>query len=913
MATPPMSRVVRHLRRVAFLQEGERLKDEQLLESFLVRREDAAFEALVRRHGPMILGVCRRVLQDRHDAEDAFQATFLIFLRKAQDIAKRKSLASWLYEVAHRTALHARKSAARRRAKERQVEAMAQKQVTRDDAIQDMLPLLDQELSRLPDKYRVPIILCDLEGKTRKKAAEQLGLPEETLSTRLARARAMLAKRLARHGTTLSGTAVALAVSQNMASASVPPSLVSSTVKIGALVVAGKTGVAGVISAKVLALTEGVVRMMLLTKLKTMVAVMVLVGMGAFGGGVLVQQAARTFAADEVNQGAIPAKSEKAVGDLPVQEPKLEKPKLRATLMGHNLAVIRVAYSPDGKTLASASHDKTIKLWDVTTGQEKATLKGHADKVYSVAYSPDARTLASASEDKTIIFWDVATGEKKATLKGHTEMVNDVVFSPDGKTLASASKDKTIKVWDVATGEENATLKGHTDRLSSVKYSLDGKTLASGSWDQTIKVWNVGTGQEMATLKGHTGGVTSVAYSPGGKTLASASWDGTVKLWDLATSRGKYTLKGPPQMVARVAYSPDGKTLASASIQETINLWDVATCSEKTILKGHTGSVYSVAYSPDGRTLASASEDKTIKLWEVPATADGPETKTKTRIEKWSGELELQGIDFDNQTIRVIEGKVRGTFKDLPESQMSSLFPDLLSGISVGKGHVLYGWAYDLDLSVEPTTKITIDGKEAQFADLQPDHPVWVKVEREIEVVGWKIISGRAIRIDTIGRKVEGVVHAINATKNTITTIGADDDAKDNIMQTAYTLAKDAGVVINGKKAKFADLRTQMLVSLQISAVRKALVLGITAMGPTVEGIIKSVDSEKNTLSVSIPNTHLTAQSVTVDKDAKVLIDGMLGKLLDLKAGMRVTLQMSAEPDQSLVIGITAGKAAKKE
>ena len=158
---------------------------------------------------------------------------------------------------------------------------MAQKQVTGDDAIQDMLPLLDQELSRLPDKYRVPIILCDLEGKTRKAAAQQLDVPEKTLSTRLDRARAMLAKRLARHGKTLSGSAVALAVTQNMASASVPPSLVSSTVKSASLIVAGKTGAAAAISAKVAALTEGVVKTMLLTKLKAMVAVVMVAGVSA--------------------------------------------------------------------------------------------------------------------------------------------------------------------------------------------------------------------------------------------------------------------------------------------------------------------------------------------------------------------------------------------------------------------------------------------------------------------------------------------------------------------------------------------------------------------------------------------------------------------------------------------------------
>jgi RNA polymerase sigma factor (sigma-70 family) len=260
MATPPMNRVVGHLRRAAYLQETAGLRDEHLLESFLVHREDAAFEALVRRHGPMVLGVCRRILHDRHDAEDAFQATFLVLIRKAASIGKREFLAAWLYRVAHRTALQARKATARRRAKEKQVGDMAQKQDTGDEAMREMLVLLDQELSRLPDKYRLPIILCDLQSKTRKAAAEQLNLSERTLATRLARARVMLGKRLARHGTTFSGSAVAAAVTQNMASASVPASLVSATVKAASVMAAGQTTASGLISAKVAALTERVVR-----------------------------------------------------------------------------------------------------------------------------------------------------------------------------------------------------------------------------------------------------------------------------------------------------------------------------------------------------------------------------------------------------------------------------------------------------------------------------------------------------------------------------------------------------------------------------------------------------------------------------------------------------------------------------
>ena len=260
------------------------------------------------------------------------------------------------------------------------MEDMAQKQVTGDDAIQDMLPLLDQELSRLPDKYRVPIILCDLEGKTRKAAAKQLYLPEKTFSTWLARGRSYAGQKAGGcRGAALSSAPYggAVVVSQNMTSASVPPSLVSSTVKIGALVVAGKTGAAGLISAKVAALTEGVVKTMLLTKLKTLAAVLIVVGMTTYGGGLFISRSAWTLAADEVKQGTPPAKiTQKGPVILAVQEPKREEPKLRGTLNVDTLSmVMSLAFSPDGKTLASASYDQTIKLWDVATGKEKATFQ----------------------------------------------------------------------------------------------------------------------------------------------------------------------------------------------------------------------------------------------------------------------------------------------------------------------------------------------------------------------------------------------------------------------------------------------------------------------------------------------------------------------------------------------------------
>jgi WD40 repeat protein len=291
---------------------------------------------------------------------------------------------------------------------------------------------------------------------------------------------------------------------------------------------------------------------------------------------------------------------------------------LEKTLTGHSSLVWSVAYSPDGQTLASGSHDKTIKLWDVKTGNLLQTLTGHSDWVNSVAYSPNGQTLASGSGDNTIKLWNLKTGNLLQTLEGHSDMVLSVEYSPDGQTLASGSRDNTIKLWNVKTGKLLQTLEGHSYySVISVAYSPDGQTLASGSQDNTIKLWNIKTGNLLQTLTGHSNSVWSVAYSPDGQTLASGSLDKTIKLWNVKTGNLLQTLTGHSNSVWSVAYSPDGQTLASGSLDKTIKLWNVKTGNLLQTLTGHSNSVWSVAYSPDGQTLASGSHDNTIKIWRL--------------------------------------------------------------------------------------------------------------------------------------------------------------------------------------------------------------------------------------------------------------------------------------------------------
>jgi RNA polymerase sigma factor (sigma-70 family) len=365
MAAGQMSEVLQRLRSEILLRDGADLTDGQLLEDYTSRGNQESLAILVHRHGPMVWGVCRRVLRNQHDAEDAFQATFLVLVRKASAIVPCELLANWLYGAAHQTALNARATIARRCARERQVTVMPEPVVVEQDHWNDLETLLDQELSRLPEKYRVPIILCDLEGKTRKEAAEQLGCPEGTVAGRLARARVMLARRLARYGLAVSGGTLAALFSQNLASAGVPASVVSSTINATTLLAAGQAVALAVLSPTAASLVEGVLKTMLLNKLRTATAlVLVLL---AFAGGALAflpgtagqsearKDEKRTAGRNDAREKASPGKA--GFPDLTkidrtiVKEPKYKTEPYYALLVFGPEAKKRVWLVVDGETL----------------------------------------------------------------------------------------------------------------------------------------------------------------------------------------------------------------------------------------------------------------------------------------------------------------------------------------------------------------------------------------------------------------------------------------------------------------------------------------------------------------------------------------------------------------------------------
>ena len=474
MATAQMDTVIRHLRRAVLRQDGAGRTDGQLLGSFIDQKDEAAFEALVRRHAPMVFGVCRRVVGNHHDAEDAFQATFLVLARKASSVRPRERVANWLHGVALRTATKARATITKRWHREKQVTEMPEPEAAQKDQWRDLQPLLDQELNGLPENYRLPILLCDLEGKTIKDAAQQLGWPQGSLAGRLARGRKRLAKRLASRGVVLSAGSLAAVVSQNVASAGVPTSLLSSTVKAAAMIAAGQATVAGVVPAKVAVLTEGVLKTMLLTKLKIVAVLLVVAALGGTAGVICRTQAEEPLDTQQAQEKPTPKAENGKPKDQkgPAAEVELRKAEadLEQAKAEREMANINLQQAEKDQKRADFLYTVAKKRFDDLTLQ--APLNLDFGTVTDAGRKKDA---PKTDLDRLQGIWSVVSIEEG----GKPAKLEKAVFMVDGKRacwqtsesemlgglyLDPASKPKT---YDFVMSER--TMEGI--------YSLDGDTL----------------------------------------------------------------------------------------------------------------------------------------------------------------------------------------------------------------------------------------------------------------------------------------------------------------------------------------------------------------------------------------------------------------------------------------------------
>ncbi len=288
-------------------------------------------------------------------------------------------------------------------------------------------------------------------------------------------------------------------------------------------------------------------------------------------------------------------------------------------VLRHPAAVSAIAFSPDGKTIASGAWDQTVRLWNVADGKEIRSFTGHHGEVECVAFAPNGKSIASGGWDKTVRLWDAADGRELRRFGPHADGVLCLAFAADGKTLASGNMDRTGKegtlhLWDVADGKRLQTLPGHTSPVTALAFSADGKHLVSGSADASVRVWDLADTATSRQLTGHDGWVFSVAFAPDGQTIASAGGDKTVRLWDLAAGKVRYPLTGHQDKVRAVAYSRDGRTLVSAGFDKTVRFWEVASGKERLQTTGHRAGVRALAFSPDDSIFASAGSDKTLRL-----------------------------------------------------------------------------------------------------------------------------------------------------------------------------------------------------------------------------------------------------------------------------------------------------------
>jgi RNA polymerase sigma factor (sigma-70 family) len=774
MATSQLRRVVQTLRRTT-LPEGEDLTDGQLLECYVRGREEAAFAALVDRHGPMVWHVCLRVLGRHQDAEDAFQATFLVLVRKAVSVVPREMVANWLYGVAHQTALKARATTARRRTREKQVAAMPEP-AFEQELWDDLQPLLDQELRSLPDKYRAVLVLCDLEGKTRKEAARHLHVPEGTVASRLATARGMLAKRMARHGLAVSGTTLAALLSPGETAASVPASVASSTIKAATLFAAGEAATRGVLSDRAVALAEGVLKTMLLTKLKITATVLVALAVLGAGAAALTQQLLAATPAEQPATEKQPAPGKPALG--PVKENK-EAETLPEVVSGVATAVdaekrtLTVAHR-EGEDTFSVAKDARIDL-DGKPGHLAWLPKG-ANVTLSRFVGP--KTTANIQANGR---WYYGAPVKTVDVTKNTITIKDreeektFVVAPDA---CIAVDGKGARLAAVPPGAF-VNLGLGADQRTVLTIGADGPCLG-GCYGSLVKAVDgvLGTitfdDKEMPEVAGKTFTVARDALitidgKPGNLSALPVGCYVSLGLRVDQQTAGQVRAQGPSNVC-----DCHGSLVKAVDVSSGTITFDDKARAEVA------GKTFTLA-----KDALIAIDGKPGKLSDIPP---GCYVQMNLCVDRQTvGMIHAQGpsniCDCGGSLVTTVDAEKRTiTFDDKARTEVA------------GK-----------TFAVAKNANITIDGKPGKLADLPAGSyvGVWLCVDRQ--TVGTINASGPAV-------PGVGLVKAVDAEKNVIT-----------VEDKTYPVATNANIVIDGKAVKLAGVPAGVYVTLRLCVDQKTV------------------------------------------------------------------------------------------
>jgi RNA polymerase sigma factor (sigma-70 family) len=672
MAQTHPSAFLQHIRHLLGSDPAAESSDSQLLERFMACHDETAVEVLVRRYGPLVFGVCRRVLHNAHAAEDVFQATFLVLLRKASALGGYQPLGGWLYRVAYRLALRARANEAQRRKRE----AIAARNRLSCEGCSstpsDLVVALEEELQKLPERHRAPLVLCYLEGKTNEQAAELLGCPQGSMSARLAQARERLRACLARRGYAVPVTGFAALVAGATAEAAVPLPLLANTVRAALWFAREEAAGSGFVSASAVALARGACRAMVVNKLKIGGALLFAAAMLGTGATMLLKASPPSEAEP---QAAAAARPERAEGPG-VPLPRGAIARMGAMQLRHGDAVYFSAYTLDGKGLVTGSSDRTVRLWDLATGTEirrfdwkdvpqdrqpepaedETQSKLEQQALDALAWGTQAAlsadgTMVAASRGGLVCVWQMATGKLLRTVQTGQKWLAQLEFSPDGKSLLSVGPGQAAAVWDLASGACLQRSRGQPARdrvMNWLDARRQGAVVSPGgrylAWEHYVGPPNTPTHLRIHDLVSDkdvppintTMEATAMAFSADGKTLVWARFLGPILFSEAATGKELRRLDAPGDIVIGFGFSADGKKMAVGR-ENDVELWDLVSgqrtgriaCSDWAAPGMPWNRRPVLAFSPDGKRLIASRGLVTVRQFhadtgkEIPAPVAG--------------------------------------------------------------------------------------------------------------------------------------------------------------------------------------------------------------------------------------------------------------------------------------------------